>query len=325
MQKLAVLFVFICLGIYPSFGKGEMTYISAEISGFEGKTVYFDFINQGDASTSFTYQENKVLEWNVELEDLSMVNINTWISMCVEPGDTIHAKIVYEGRYHKSVEYTGSPKAVAASNLLQNMLMSRKSIRYKSNIPAALVTLVDPIKYYKSTCEEWQKEKAMLDEIKDEISPRVYNYILSEIDGIFMPNLVTYPYVCAAYQKKELQTCIADGYWNALDDFVLRSDDVSLMNPTYANCLPVYKEYMRCKTAGCDLKKFRPVRSVEDDYADLVDFYDGKLRDTALFVTLYNALANNGDFETIEKLVKDYLKKYNKNKTYKKILNQVMQ
>jgi hypothetical protein len=49
------------------------------------------------------------------------------------------------------------------------------------------------------------------------------------------------------------------------------------------------------------------------------------LRDTALFVFLYNSGAAGEDFDVIEKLVKDYLKKYNKNKEYKKILNQVMQ
>ena len=40
---------------------------------------------------------------------------------------------------------------------------------------------------------------------------------------------------------------------------------------------------------------------------------------------LYDAVAANKDFDMVEKLVKDYLKKYNKEKEYKKILNQVMQ
>ena len=65
-------------------------------------------------------------------------------------------------------------------------------------------------------------------------------------------------------------------------------------------------------------------RKLEEEYADLAGFYDGSLRDAALFVFLYNVIVKNGDFDRIDKLKKDYLKKYNKNKEYKKILAQIM-
>ena len=72
-------------------------------------------------------------------------------------------------------------------------------------------------------------------------------------------------------------------------------------------------------------KDYQPLTSLEDEYKDMATFYKGALQDAALFVLLYNSITSNGDFNVIEKLVKDYLKKYNKNKEYKKILNQVMQ
>ena len=93
----------------------------------------------------------------------------------------------------------------------------------------------------------------------------------------------------------------------------------------YMSPLGLYKEYVRGKEAHAAGKEYKPADSLEEQYRDFVSFYDGKLRDTALFVFLYDSIAANKDFDVIEKLVKDYLKKYNKVKEYKKILNQVMQ
>ena len=88
--------------------------------------------------------------------------------------------------------------------------------------------------------------------------------------------------------------------------------------------LATYKDYMRRKEAGNKAEGFTRSKTLEDEYADLADFYEGSLRDAALFVFLYNAIANNGDFDRLDKLRKDYLKKYNKDKEYKKILAQIM-
>lgn len=93
----------------------------------------------------------------------------------------------------------------------------------------------------------------------------------------------------------------------------------------YMAFLLPYKDYMRRKEAHDQGKDYQPLTSLEDQYKDMAAFYKGSLQDAALFVLLYNSITSNGDFNVIEKLVKDYLKKYNKNKEYKKILNQVMQ
>lgn len=326
MKRLFVFALCLCLCSLSAFskGKGKLTYITAEIQGCEAKTIYFDFVEREDLNMQFPYVENQKMELAVELNDVTMLNINSWINIALEPGDSIHAKIVYEGRYHKSVEYTGTPSAVAIGNALQKIREFQREDGYKENIPAALVTLVEAKGYFAKTYDIWQKEKAVLNDIKDQVSERVYNYVLSGVDALFVGNLITYPFASSSFHKKNINDCIADNYWTALDDFKLRDDDASLRNRSYMSFLLTYKEYMRCKNAGCDPSKFNLERPLEEQYADVADFYDGKLRDAALFVVLYNALAKNGDFEQIQKLSKDYLKKYNKNKEYKKILSQVM-
>lgn len=313
-----------CIYIFPVGAKGKMTYISAEIQGFDGKMVYFDFVEKDGVNAEFPYQENQVMEVAVELEDITMLRINAWVYVCLQPGDSIHAKIVYDGRSYKSVEYSGTPEAVALCTALHKMRESQRVRNYKRNIPAALVTLVDAKAYHAETMIEWKTEISYLDEVKDQISPRMYNFILSELDGIYLSNLISYPYSSSNYHKKKIQDCIADDYWDALNDYKLRDDDASLRNQKYMSFLLIYKDYMRRKEAGNKTDDFVLNRKLEEEYTDLVDFYEGTLRDAALFVLLYNAIANNRDFNQIEKLKKDYLKKYNKNKEYKKILAQVM-
>ena len=324
MRRIILALLLGCIFILPAGAKGKMTYITAEIQGYNGDMVYFDFMEKEGINAELPYQENQLMEIAVELDDITMLRINTWIYVCLQPGDSIHAKIVYDGKYHKTAEYTGTPQAVAIATALQEIRAARRAAGYKANMPAALVTLVEAKDYYAQTLSEWKKEICILDQVRDRISPGVYNNVLSELDGVFLTNLINYPYASAGFHKKKIQDCLADGYWDVLNDYKPRGDKASLRNRGYMSFLTTYKDYMRRKEAGNKAEGFTPNKSLEDEYADLADFYDGSLRDAALFVFLYNAIANNGDFDRLDKLRKDYLKKYNKDKEYKKILAQIM-
>lgn len=324
MKKIILFLILGCIYFLPVNAKGKMTHVSAEIQGFNEKMVYFDFVEKDGISAEFPYNENQLMEVDVELDDVTMLRVNAWVYICLQPGDSIHAKIVYEGKSYKTVEYSGTPRAVAVCTALHKMRELQRARRYKRNIPANLVTLVEAKGFYTATLEEWKDEIAILDGIKNQISPEMYNYILSDLDGIYLTNLIIYPYASSSFQKKKIQDCLSDGYWDVLNDYKPRGDKASLRNRGYAAFLLTYKDYMRRKEAGNRTEDFTPNRELEKEYADLVDFYDGSLRDAALFVLLYNAISNNGDFDRIEKLKKDYLKKYNKDKEYKKILAQIM-
>ena len=62
----------------------------------------------------------------------------------------------------------------------------------------------------------------------------------------------------------------------------------------------------------------------EKSYESIAAFYDGKVRDAVLYVFLYRALSSPEEFDTAEQLCKDYFKKYNKNKSYRKELTEMM-
>ena len=325
MKGILILLLLACAWPTMAKEKGKQTYVSMEVYGYQGRSIYFDFMEKNDANVDYPYKEGQLMEVTANLDDITMLNVNMWVNMCLQPGDSLHAKVTYEGRNYTAVEYSGTPQAVLIANTLHRIRMHRREVRYKANLPAALVVLTDPIAYHQASLDEWRAEKAILNEIKAEIPERVYNYLLSELDAIFLPNLITYPYACAVYQKKELKDCIADGYWTALDDYQLRDDEASLRNRNYMSFLPSYAKYEICKRNGCDPATFKTSQSRESEYEELAGFYEGALRDAALFVIIYNGLVGDGrDFELCRNLSKDYLKKYNISKEYKQILKEIM-
>ena len=324
MKSILLVLIVGCLSCL-SLQAQKKCHISAEIQGFTGgDMIYFDFMEKDGINQEFPYKENQLMEFDVELDDITMMKINAWVIICLEPGDNIHAKVTYVGNRYDAVEYTGTPRAVVVADYLHKVRALRAERKYKTNIPAMMVLLYDAKEHYTATLKEWQDEIAMLDEIKGEISPRMYNYLLSEMEATLLTNLISYPYACSSYQKKKLEDCMADGYWGALDNYRLRDDEASLRNRPYMGFLGTYKNYELGKKAHENSETYTPAKNMEDEYGSIVAFYDGTLRDAALFVFLYNQVAGNKDFATVEKLKKDYLKKYNKNKEYKKILADVM-
>lgn len=324
MKSAILVLIVSCLSCL-SVRAQKKCHISAEIQRFEGgDMVYFDFMEKDGINQEFPYKENQLMEFDVELDDITMLKINAWVIICLEPGDEIHAKIIYEGKRYDTVEYTGTPSAVAVADYLHKVRMLRAERRYKTNIPAMLVLLYDAKEHYTVTLKEWKDEIAMLDEIKGEISSRMYNYLLSEVEATLLTNLISYPYASSSYHKKKLEECMADGYWSALDNYQLRDDEASLRNRAYMSFLTIYKDYELRKRAHDKNETYTSTKDMNGEYESIAAFYDGALRDAALFVFLYNQVAGNKDFATIEKLKKDYLKRYNKNKEYKKILAEVM-
>ena len=323
-------YIFLIIGLmgilaFPAEAKERATVISAEIYGYVRDKVYFNFLEEEGINMEFPYKEGQVMECTVDLDDVTTLVLNTFIEIYLQPGDSVHVKVIYDGTRYKSVEFSGTPAAVAICSAINKKEMLQRERRYKTNIPAMLVTQTDAKKFHAATVKEIKDEVEIISQVKDQVDPRVYNMAMAQIEGTLLTNLITYPYASADFHKKKLEDCLAEDYWTALDNYKLRTDEASLRNQVYMAFLLPYKDYMRRKEAHDQGKDYQPLTSLEDEYKDMATFYKGALQDAALFVLLYNSITSNGDFNVIEKLVKDYLKKYNKNKEYKKILNQVMQ
>lgn len=292
----------------------ETATIRARFNNTDRDRMYFTFGEQADANIEFPYRAGRELEFNVDLDGITMMRINTFVLVLVQPGDEIDIEVDYEGKSYRKARFTGaSQESVIASTVLDQIRRERLQREYKTNIPAALAVQTSPAEFFRASVSEWEAELKTLETVRDQLSPAVYNFVRSELDAIFIPNIITFP-------RSEQE----EGYWSAFDDYQLRDDDASLSNFSYLAALHPYMQYALQKKALESGDTYQPARGLEAQYAEIAEFYDGKLRDAALLVFLYGAFASGQDFERAESLFQDYVKQYNLNPRYKSILDDVM-
>ena len=90
--------IFLIIGLvsvltFPAEAKGRPTVISAEIYGYVRDQVYFDFLEKEGINMEFPYKEGQVIEFTVDLDDVTTLVLNTFIEMYLQPGDSIHVKL----------------------------------------------------------------------------------------------------------------------------------------------------------------------------------------------------------------------------------------
>lgn len=319
--------LFVCLCVCLSvigLQAQKTTKISAVADGYNGKVIDFEFVDNPDNNMQFPYVSGNRMEFEVELKEPALVKVNMWMWLLVCPGDEIHADIHYNGKNYRTAEFRGTPSAVALNEAVRDGRNHRVAGRYKTNPLAAVVTRVPVNEYYAATQANWKKEQELLEAVRSQVEPFAYEYLYAELEGMYLSNLVRYPYVVADVEKKNIDDCLPEGYWNVLDGYRVRDSKAALKSFSYAGWLLDYKEYADKLEAHRNGQAWRYERDLQKSYDDLVAFYDGDVLDTALYVWFYNALTSQqGDFDLITKLSKDYFKKYNKNKKYRKELTEM--
>lgn len=325
MKKGVLLFMLsavLCLGANAA----KVSTITATITGYNGKSVYFDLMEQMEDSHEFPYADGQTYTFDVELKDITMLKINNFVWICLKPGDSITVDLTYDGRTYKSAEFSGAEDVVAVNNALRDMRMSRVATRYKMDPDAAVVTLQPAADYQAQSLTRWKEEKAILDGARQYMSDKMYYYLLSEHEAVFLSNIISFPYMRAAYDRKDISEVMPKDYWTVLDDYTPRSDEGSLYSHAYDGFLLPYADYVYKRNLVREGKDWNKQFSLKEGFDMLVGFYtDKNLRDAALCVYLYNAAAAGEDFKEIDKLAKLYYKKYNKNKRFRNALQEVLQ
>ena len=204
-----------------------------------------------------------------------------------------------------------------------NINITDKELRDAIGQVAAVVTQVPVQTYYDACLRNWKKEQEILEGIRDKVDPFAFNYIYAELEGMYLDNLVKYPFIVSDVNKKPLQECTPKGYWEALDGYQVKSDKASLKSYAYIGWLIDYLEYREKCEARKAGKEYKPAGNMEEMYEKLVNAYEGDTRDAVLYLFLYNAISKQQDFDVIKTLSKDYFKKYNKNKKFKKELTEM--
>lgn len=313
---LSVLGMLLCVLV---LGQGKAR-IMLTVDGFTGKQVDIDFAWHPEYNQQFVYVAKQPIELEVELDGLTMMSINRWNLVCLRPGDDIRIKLEYQSRYDETMEFTGTPDAVLINQTMQKMRHLRLANGYKINMMSAVVTMVPIEQYYRATLAEWKAELAVLDSIKRDISQETYLYIKSEHEGMLLDNLINYPFAEASFLGLLPEEVLPDDYWNVLANYQLREDKASLRSRSYMGFLLSYKQYMRHREAGMKGGNYVVPTDIRVQYDDLVAFYSGELRESALVVFLCGVISQGTHQEQAEPLIKDFLRKYCRDKGYRKTL-----
>ncbi len=321
MKKILVTML-VCL-LFAGVQAQKTAKISATAVGYTGKVVDFEFIDNPANNQQFPFKDNQLMEFEVELKEPSLMKVNAWLWMIVCPGDEIEMAIQFQGKNYKNVEFKGTQAAVALNSAIRDGRMVRINDHYKTNPLAAVVTQVPAKTYYEACLRNWKKEQEILEGVRGKVDEFAFNYIYAELEGLYMDNLVKYPFIVSDVNKKPLQECTPEGYWNILDNYQIKSDKASLKSYAYIGWLIDYLEYQEKREAYKAGKEYSPAKSMEELYNKLAKAYEGDTRDAVLYLFLYNAISGQKDFDVIKKLSKDYFKNYNKNKKFKKELTEM--
>ena len=137
-MKYILLIICLCgLFSFTVEAKGRPTVITAEISGYLRDKVHFDFLEKEGINMEFPYKDGQLMEFSVELDDITTMILNTFIEVYLQPGDSIHVKVTYNGRSYDKVEFSGTPAAVAVNSKLHEKELLQRERGYKTNIPDA--------------------------------------------------------------------------------------------------------------------------------------------------------------------------------------------
>lgn len=319
-MKKILFALFILLGTMALHAQ-KTAKISVIIKGYSGKVVDFEFMNQDDCNQQFPYKEGAEMAFETGIDGINLIKVNSYVWICVRPGDQIHADVLYKGRNYQTAEFSGTPEMVIANNVIRDMRNHRIANDYKMNTLAAIVTQVPMADYYKATKTQLENELPMLEARKNDIPADVYAYLYAEHQSLLLSNLI----LCPGKYANSNKPVYPEGFWNILDNYTPSEDKHALESRAYMAFLLTYKMYMQMKAAHDQGTEYIPNKTITEEYKDIIAFYNGILRENALFVFLFNQIINGGDFEEIEPLVKEYGKKYTKNKYFKNTLTNMMQ
>lgn len=303
----------------------KKTTLSAEIYGYQREMIYFDCAQTPMIRQEFHTNPGEEHCYSFETDELVFMLINSWTEILLQPGDSLHTVIRYEGKTVQSMEFSGTPRAVSQNRLLWNIEQLKRNMRYKSQLLACAVVDVKPKDRIADSRTLLQKVQEMIKQAGDGISPEAAEYILAWVETDVYNSFMEYPYMYAEIRKVPIDKQEIGDYWHLMDGYKLRSDKASLRCPAYAELLMRYCFYTNDKKAHEAGKTYTVPTRFEDMYKELAAFYTGDQRDLVLYTLIVNFIRGGKEIERAEALLKEYKAKYNKNKEYLEILDSMLQ
>ena len=300
----------------------QKTTLSATIDGYKRSKVFFDCMQTPLISQEFHTNPGEEHIYNFDSEGLVWININGGTGVILQPGDSLHVDIVYEGKNVK-VSYSGTERAVSNNRLVKSIENLKRSLRYKEQLLGCAALDIKPKERIADSRVLLEKAAALVE--KSQASPEAKNYVMAMIEYHVYMSFIEYPVMYASVRGTAIEEQEIGDYWNIMNGYAVRGDAESMNCAEYASLLMRYCFYMNEKAAKESGAAYSMPTVMEDMYKELAVFYDGQQRDFVLYTLLRNFIINGREIERADVLYKDYIEKYNSNAFYKSILDMLMQ
>ena len=300
----------------------QKTTLSARIDGYQRSMIYFDCMQTPLIAQEFHTNPGEVHVYSFDSENLVWMTINGNTGVMLQPGDSLHVDVVYNGKNVK-VEYSGSERAVNNNRLVKSIENLKRSLRYKEQLLGCAALDIKPKSRVDDSRVLLEKAKALIE--KSQASPEAKNYVMAMIEYHVYMSFIEYPVMYASVRGLAVEEQEIGDYWNIMDGYAVRGDAESMNCPEYASLLMRYCFFMNEKAAKEAGKAYSMPAMMEDMYKELAAYYDGAQRDFVLYTLLRNFIMNGREIERADALYNDYVEKYNSNAFYKSIIDMLMQ
>ena len=300
----------------------QKTTLSARIDGYQRSMIYFDCMQTPLIAQEFYTNPGEVHVYSFDSENLVWMTINGNAGVMLQPGDSLHVDVVYNGKNVK-VEYSGSERAVNNNRLVKSIENLKRSLRYKEQLLGCAALDIKPKSRIDDSRVLLEKARALVE--KSQASPEAKNYVMAMIEYHVYMSFIEYPVMYASVRGLAVEEQEIGDYWNIMDGYAVRGDAESMNCPEYASLLMRYCFFMNEKAAKEAGKAYAMPTMMEDMYKELAAYYDGAQRDFVLYTLLRNFIMNGREIERADVLYNDYVEKYNSNVFYKSIIDMLMQ
>lgn len=306
---------------YTAFAQQKTT-LSAQVYGYQGDMIYFDCVQTPLIAQQFYTNPGEEHLYNFECDELVCLTINGRTTVVLQPGDSLHVDINYEGK-SVTVEYSGTEQAVNNNRLMKSVENLKRSLRYKSQLLGCVALDIKPKVRIDDSRILLEKVYGLIE--KSVASAEAKNYVMAMIDNDVYMSFIEYPVMYESVRGLAIAEQEIGDYWNIMEGYVTRTDAQALRCPEYASFLMRYCFYMNEKAAKEKGERYSMPVVMEEMYKDIADFYSGEQRDFLLYTLLRNFIMNGQEIERADVLYKDYIEKYNTSAFHKSILDMLLQ
>lgn len=300
----------------------EKTTLSAQVYGYQRDMVYFDCLQTPLIAQEFYTNPGEEHIYSFDCENLISMTINGRVSLLLQPGDSLHVDVNYDGKNVKT-EFSGSERAVNNNRLMKSIETLKRSLRYKSQLLGCVALDVKPKSRIDDSRIFLEKATAIIE--KSKASEEAKNYVRAMIESQVYMSFIEYPVMYESVRGLSIEEQGIGDYWNIMDGYLTRSDAESLSCPEYASLLMRYCFYMNEKTAKERGELYNMPKVMEEMYKEIAAFYSGEQRDFLLYTLLRNFIMNGQEIERADLLYKDYIENYNLNPFYRNIIDMLLQ